>query len=65
MKAKEILYEAQKEYPFEIEEVDITKDLSLYELYKYAIPVVFINGKEVFRYNVEKERLKEILKKAK
>lgn len=58
-----MLLEIQKDHPFELEELDITRNSDLYESYKYAIPVIMVNEKEIFRYNVNVEKLKEILMK--
>ena len=37
---------------YTLEEVDIEKDASLFELYRYEIPVLCINGVEAFRHRL-------------
>ena len=47
--------------PFRLEQVNILTDLSLYEKYKHAIPVISLDGEEVFRYRVcQKELLQHL-----
>jgi glutaredoxin len=47
--------------PFRLEQVEILDDLSLYEKYKHAIPVLCLNGREIFRYRVIRKELMEKL----
>ncbi|MCS6937099.1 MAG: glutaredoxin family protein [Candidatus Bipolaricaulota bacterium] len=63
-KAEAVLHELQREIPFRLEKIDITRDERLFELYRYEIPVIAINGQEVCRYCVDKESLRAVLKKA-
>jgi glutaredoxin len=44
--------------PFRLEQVDILNDLALYEKYKHDIPVVCLNGREIFRHRVIREELR-------
>ena len=37
---------------YTLEEVDIEKEASLFELYRYEIPVLCINGVEAFRHRL-------------
>ena len=37
---------------YTLEEVDIEQDAGLFELYRYEIPVLFINGVEAFRHRL-------------
>ncbi|MDO9097421.1 MAG: glutaredoxin family protein [Candidatus Methanoperedens sp.] len=59
--AMETLLKLQKEFPFSLIEVDIEKDKEIFEKYKYLIPVIEIDGKEVFTYRVNENELKKIL----
>ncbi len=59
--AKETLLRLQKEFPFSLTEIDIEKDKPAFEKYKYLIPVIEIDGKEVFTYRVNENELKKIL----
>ncbi len=61
--AKETLLKLQQEFPFSLEEVDIEKDRAIFEKYKYLIPVIEIDGKEVFTYRVDENELKNLIKK--
>jgi glutaredoxin len=47
---------------FILEEVNIESDPELLRKYKYEIPVVMIDGVECFRYRVNVEELKRIIK---
>ena len=47
--------------PFRLEQVDILDDLALYEKYKHDIPVLCLNGQEIFRHRVIREELMEKL----
>jgi glutaredoxin len=46
-KAKTILQELQREFSFEVEEIDIYKDDHLLEKYQLMIPVIEIDGEEI------------------
>jgi glutaredoxin len=48
-RAKEILLRLREETSFHLEEVDITRDATLFAAYKNHIPVVTVDGKEVMR----------------
>lgn len=61
--AKAEILKFQKEFEFELNEIDITKDDEIFEKFKYEIPVIFVNGKKLFKYKVEPDRLKFHLKK--
>lgn len=60
-KAKEKLLEIRKECPFSLTEIDIENDTEVFERYKYLIPVIEVDGKEVFNYEIDETRLKIIL----
>ncbi|PLR99136.1 glutaredoxin family protein [Bacillus sp. T33-2] len=45
--AREILSELQKEWSFELEEIDIDQDDDLTERYGIMIPVVELDGEEI------------------
>lgn len=59
--AKEKLLDINNEIPFSIEEIDIEKDKTLFEKYKYLIPVIEMNGKRIFTYSVDENELKKLL----
>ncbi|NTV93114.1 MAG: glutaredoxin family protein [Chlorobiaceae bacterium] len=56
------LLEAKHLVPFLLEKTDISGDPELQQQYGEAIPVVCIDGVEVFRYRVNKTRLLQILR---
>lgn len=50
--------------PFELEIIDISapEQSRWFELYRNDIPVMHLNGKEIFRHRVEERRLREFLR---
>ncbi len=54
--AKAIIRTLQKDFPFVLEEVDITSRPDLYEKFKEEIPVVFINERKAFKYRVDPQQ---------
>jgi len=44
--------ESVRSRQFDLTEINIVSDLSLYDLYKNDIPVIFINGREAFRHRL-------------
>ncbi|HXX37680.1 MAG TPA: glutaredoxin family protein [bacterium] len=50
--AEEIVRHLRREYTFEMERVDITHDLGLYDRYREAIPVLTLDGVEIARGRV-------------
>jgi glutaredoxin len=60
-KAKELLLELKRDYPFTLEEVDIEKSDELTELYGLTIPVVLVNGKEAALGKVTKTDVRKFL----
>ncbi len=60
--AKETLLKVQQELPFTLNEIDIEKDRTAFEKYKYLIPVIEIDGKKAFNYKVDENEFKKLLK---
>lgn len=52
-----LLAELQPAYRFEIEEIDITSDAGLFARYRYEIPVVVADGREIARGRIDEQRL--------
>jgi len=50
--AEEVVRYLRREYTFEMERVDITHDLGLYDRYREAIPVLTLDGVEIARGRV-------------
>lgn len=59
--AKRVLMEVQQRFSFEWTEVNIESDPSLYERYRYDVPLVMIDGRPAFKHRVDAERLHERL----
>ena len=59
--AKSVLLDVRQTIPFELTQIDILSDRELFEIYKEQIPVVFVNGKKLFKYHVDPEKLRAIL----
>ena len=55
------LLEIRQEFPFSLTEINIENDEELFQKYKYLIPVIEIDGKEVFNYKIDENKLKELL----
>jgi glutaredoxin len=51
--AREVVERVRKEHPFELREVDISLDPALFREYGERIPVLALNGEELFDYHVE------------
>ncbi len=57
--ARQVLLRARARKAFEIEEVDIDLDLALRAEYNEEVPVIAVNGRKLFQYEV---RIDELLK---
>jgi hypothetical protein len=49
--------------PFEIKEIDISQkgNEKFFELYKYDIPVILVNDKEICRHKINETHLRKAL----
>ncbi len=61
--AKAILKKYQSRFAFELLEIDIAKDARLFSEFKEQIPVIFINGKKLFKYRIDEAKLIKKLEK--
>ena len=59
--AKEVLADVRAERPFELEEVDVSLDPALNHQYGERIPVVAVEGEELFEYHVDRQLLRQRL----
>jgi glutaredoxin len=59
--AKEALAQVRAERPFELEEVDVSLDPALNREYGERIPVVAVDGEELFEYHVDPPLLRQRL----
>jgi glutaredoxin len=59
--AKEALAAVRAERPFDLEEVDVSLDPTLNRAYGERIPVVTVDGEELFEYHVDAPALRQRL----
>ena len=59
--AKEALAAVRADRPFELEEVDVSIDPALNRVYGERIPVVAVDGEELFEYHVDERLLRQRL----
>ncbi|MEC9487169.1 MAG: glutaredoxin family protein [Prosthecochloris sp.] len=59
--ALEVVERVRVAVPFSLELIDITGERELEERYRYDIPVVLLDGREVFRHHVYEEDLVRLL----
>ena len=55
--ARDVLDRLRAQAPFTVEEVDITRDDALHARYLERIPVVALDGEELFDYEVDEAAL--------
>jgi glutaredoxin len=60
--AREALERVRARIPFELAERDITADDALHRLYLVRIPVVCLDGEELFEYHVDETALEARLR---
>jgi glutaredoxin len=61
--AKAVLLAVQRRVPFELEEIDIEKDPSLFAQYRYDIPVVFVDGQKAFKHRLDERAVEARLRR--
>ena len=59
--AREALERVRADAPFELHEVDIEGDEALFKRYLERIPVVCLDGEELFEYHVDEATLRRRL----
>ena len=59
--ARAALERVRSTHPFRLAEVDIEADDALFKRYLERIPVVVLDGEELFEFFVDEERLRETL----
>lgn len=52
------------QYPIEIEELNIEEDEGLFEKYRDEIPVIFLNGRKLFKYRIDEKKLRKVIQSA-
>ena len=58
-----LLGELEPLYDFTIEETDITRDSDLFARYRYDIPVLLADGREIARGRINEAELRKIVAK--
>ena len=58
---RELLVDLAVERSFTVEEVNIEGDASLFAAYRYDIPVVLVDGREIARGRIDERQLGEAL----
>jgi glutaredoxin len=51
--AKDTLLSLRRELSFELRERDVRSDAALWERYRYEVPVVLLDGRELCRHRVD------------
>ena len=59
--ARAVLLRVREELPFSLHEVDIERDDELFKRYLERIPVVCLDGEELFEYHVDEATLRRRL----
>jgi glutaredoxin len=59
--ARQVVDAVRARHPFDLEEVDITRDPALERAYRERIPVVAIDGEEALELVIERSELEERL----
>jgi glutaredoxin len=59
--ARSVVEHVRERRPFDLEEVDITRDPSLEALYRERIPVIAIDGQEALELVIEASELERCL----
>jgi glutaredoxin len=57
--AREAVERVRAAHPFELREVDVSLDPELYRAYGERIPVVELDGEELFEFHVDEAALRE------
>ena len=55
--ARDALERVRRRHPFDLDEVDITRDDALHARYLERIPVVALDGEELFEYFIDEPTL--------
>jgi hypothetical protein len=53
-----VVEEVGREWPFELEEVDVDGDAALEAAYGAEVPVLSVNGRKAFKYRVDVRALR-------
>lgn len=61
-KAKEVVDRVRQDVPMEVETIDITADAALFERFRYAIPVIALDGEPVMAGKIAEFWLRKALR---
>ncbi|MEI8033161.1 MAG: glutaredoxin family protein [Chlorobiaceae bacterium] len=61
--AMEILLKVRESVPFDLEKIDISADPELLLRFEREIPVIFVDGRKMFRYRVKEDRFRRAVTK--
>jgi glutaredoxin len=61
--AKHVIQTAGCDDQFTLEEINIESDRELLRKYKYDIPVLLIDGVEVFRHRVDTDKFRDVVRR--
>jgi hypothetical protein len=59
--ALELLLKVNASLPFDLEKTDISGNPELLEKFGLAIPVIFVDGRQAFRYRINEAKLRSLL----
>ena len=51
--ARDVVAAVRERHPFELEEVDVSTDAELHQRYGERIPVLAVDGEELFEFHVD------------
>ncbi len=57
--ARDLLEDLAAAISFELTEIDIRTDMSLFEVYRYRIPVIIIDGQNTVEGRISREKLRK------
>ena len=55
--AREVVAAVRRQHPFELEEVDVSTDPELHRTYGERIPVLAVDGDDLFEFHVDADEL--------
>ena len=58
---RDYLEDLAADYTVELQEIDIRRDLALFERYRYRIPVVAVNGVERLEGRIEWDDVRDLI----
>lgn len=59
--AADVLDDLQPEFGFELDRLNILTQADWFEKYRFRVPVIVIDGKEVASLSIDRERLEAVL----